>query len=154
MLKFNSSYTVYAATQHDWTTSLDHSLMRWWQKSGTTSWIMEVTTTVAPVTQAQSFNNTFLPTPDSSELTELRALTQRQARQIQTLTDQLRAFTRNQPQRNDNQHFGRRRSRSRNQPGSNCYYHQRFGEKARKCESPCSYQQSTPSPSGNEEARL
>ena len=59
----------------------------------------------------------------------------------------------NQPRRNDNQHFGRRRSRSRDRPGSSCYYHQRFGEKARKCGSPCSYQQSTPSPSENEEAR-
>ena len=116
--------------------------------------IMEVTTTVAPVTQAQSSTNPFLPTPDSSELTELRALTQQQARQIQTLTDQLLAFTRNQPRENDNKLFGRRRSRSRDRPGSYCYYHRRFGEKARKCETPCSYQQSTPSPSGNEEARL
>ena len=116
--------------------------------------IMEVTTTVAPVTQAQSSTNPFMPTPSSSELTELRVLTQQQARQIQTLTDQLQALTRNQPRRNDNQHFCRRRSRCRDRPGSYCYYHQRFGEKARKCESPCSYQQSTPSPSGNDEARL
>ena len=53
--------------------------------------IMEVTTTVAPVTQVQSSTNPFLLTPDSSELTELRALTQQQARQIQTLTDQLQS---------------------------------------------------------------
>ena len=115
--------------------------------------IMEVTTTIAPVTQVQSSTNPFLLTPNSSELTELRTLTQQQARQIQTLTDQLRAVTRDQPRRNDNQHFGRRRSRSRDRPSSYCYYHQRFGEKARKCESPCSYQQSVPSPSGNKEAR-
>ena len=115
--------------------------------------IMEVTTTVAPMTQAQSSTNPFLPTPDSSELTELRALTQQQARQIQTLTDQLQAFTKDQPRRNYNQHFGRRCSRSRDRPSSYCYYHQRFGDKARKCESPCSYKQSPPSPPGNEKAR-
>ena len=39
MSMLNSSHTGYAAMQRDWTTSLDHSLTRWWQKSGTTSWL-------------------------------------------------------------------------------------------------------------------
>lgn len=59
------------------------------------------------------------------------------SKQIESLQRQFEGFGRG---RNQQRSISRKRSKSRDHNPTYCWYHQRFGNKARKCNSPCTYQ--------------
>ncbi|BHF79605.1 hypothetical protein SprV_0702272600 [Sparganum proliferum] len=75
-------------------------------------------------------------------------------RLVMQLTNQLSAITAGDPRRSRNRRRSSSRSRNRRQqsPSGVCWYHQQFGEAARRCLKPCSFK--TPlKASGNDPAR-
>lgn len=61
--------------------------------------------------------------------------------QIEELTRQVQALRSDrsrQPSKNSSGFRNRSRSRTKTQATDLCFYHTRFGDKARKCEKPCS----------------
>lgn len=66
-----------------------------------------------------------------------KVTTESLARQIEELTRQVSELSRERFRPNRS----RSRSKSRGRDSSLCFYHGRFGDKARKCSKPCNYQQ-------------
>lgn len=65
----------------------------------------------------------------------------RMEQQIRQLTNQLAEMSRRWERKRYPRDRSRSKSRERKKQDGQCFYHQRFGKKAKKCEQPCNFQQ-------------
>ncbi|XP_050707626.1 uncharacterized protein LOC126992843 [Eriocheir sinensis] len=86
---------------------------------------------------------------DTTGVQQLAALVSQLSLEVSALKEEVRGRPR---RRSPSPHPHRRRSRSDSRPRRTpgvCYYHNRFGRDARKCTSPCTFQDSLNSPGGH-----